>query len=146
MKKYHTISHTAAAELLYSQRINGRGTIFGVAFDRKTTSRDKRRRKGDLEVLYGRFNVKRHAKTLGQGWIHQDGMIRQQWAEGARPAGAAYDRWEHGLICIWITSRKWSRERGGEVHRYRCIPIARIRWLKLDGRIYRVGTPAPVQH
>ncbi len=146
MRKFHTISHEAAAELLYSQRVNGQGRIFGVAFDRLTKSRDKQRKPGDLEVLYGRFNVKKHAKTLGMGWIHQDGTIRQHWSDGARPAGAAYDRWEKGLICVWVTSRKWSRERGGEVYRYRCIPLRQIRWLKLDGLIYRVGTPAPVQH
>lgn len=143
-QKYHTISHKAAAELIYSQRVNGRGQIFGVSFERRTDSEDGIRKAGTLETLYGRFNVRKHVKEAG--WRHPDGEVRSDWVEGARPAGAPYDRADHQLVCIFITGRKWSQERGGDVFCYRCIPLDSLRWLKLDKIIYRVGRPAPVQH
>lgn len=144
-KKYHTISCKAAQELIWSQRINGRGRIFGVAFDRVTTSKDGKRHKEEMEVLYVRFNVKKHLRTLGCGWIHPDGRVRKGWVEGARPFGAAYDRAEKGCFCIYCVGGRDRSLRGG-MKGYRSIRFDSIKWIKLDGIVYKVGAPPPPQH
>lgn len=139
--KFHQISHDAARELLWSQRINGGGRIFGVAFDRISGRIDGSADAGRREVVYCRFNVRKHLKSLQNAWIHPDGTIRRAWVRGSRPAGAAYDRADKDVMCVYVTSRKTPGDVG-----YRCIHFTSIRWLKLDGITYRVGAPPPPQH
>lgn len=141
MTKFHTISPAAASELLYSQRVNGRGTIFGLAFRRRSDRRDGSARAGDQEVVFCRFNVRKHLKG-GKGWESPDGIITGHWRPGCKPASAAYDRFQHGLVCVFIMSRKTP----GEARVYRSIPLDQLTWVKLDGVIYKIGAPAPVQH
>lgn len=143
--RYHTISISTARELIWSQRVNGRGQFFGVAFNRTQKSKDKQREKGQLEVLYVRFNVKKYCKMIGAGWIHPNGYVRKQWVEGARPFGAAYDRAEKGCFCVFCFN---GRDRFGRLNPtgYRSIRFDSLRWIKIDGVVYKVGAPPPPQH
>lgn len=147
--KYHTLSTDAARELILSQRVNGRGCIFAIAFTRKTTSQDDRRKKGEQEVVYCRFGVTKHLAAGKTGWHHPDGKIRRYWGEGARPAGAAYDRAAKGCCCVYVVGRKGAKERASDpsvLIGYRSISFSSINWLKLDGTIYKVGVTPPAQH
>lgn len=149
--KFHTISFDAARELIWSQRVNGGGRIFGVSFNRLEDSDDGLRKAGDTETLYCRFNVKKHCVTLQDakaprnGWMHPDGIVRKGWIEGARPLGAAYDRAEKDCFCVYVVGGKKRHERGGTPG-YRSIKFTSVRWIKLDGIVYKVGTPPPKQH
>lgn len=138
MSKYHTISHDAASELIWSQRVNGQGRIFAIAFDR---TGDGSSPVGTREVLYVRFNVRRHLAHGADGWIHRDGAVRPWWGAGARPRGSAYDRAQHGCFCVYCVNRRGPGDRG-----YKSIRFESLRWLKLDGVVYRVGAPPPKQH
>lgn len=145
IQKFHTINVNAAKQLIWSQRVNGMGRIFGVAFRRVRRSKDKTRNPGDLEVLYVRFNVKKHLATgVEEGWVHPDGIVRRHWCEGARPSGAAYDRASKGCFCVFAVGGK---NRGNRVPTgYKSIRFDSIRWLKMDGVVYRVGVSPPPQH
>lgn len=144
-RRFHTISTQVARELIWSQRVNGRGKFFGVAFKRLRKSKDKQRNAGQLEVLYVRFNVKKHCKSLGQGWVHPDGFVRKQWVEGAKPFGAAYDRFDKDCFCVFCTNRK---DKVGRVQPlgYKSISFESVTWLKIDEVVFKVGCPPPPQH
>jgi hypothetical protein len=141
--RYHIISHACAAELLYSQRVRGNGRVICVSFRRRTDRRDLTARKGDRESVIARFNVRKGLKSYGDGWQDEQGNRLPSWRPGARPIGAAYDRYQHLLVCIYIMARI---EGDGPTRCFRSIPLDQIEWLKLDGVRYRVGCPAPVQH
>lgn len=145
MARFHTISHDCARELILDHRVNGGGRFFRVAFERVTTSDDERRRLGELEVFMARFNVKAHLKYGKRGWIHPDGSVHKNWVWGARPVGASYDRHEKGVFCCTCVGRRNGVERGGGTG-YRCIRFGSVRWLKLNGVVYKVGEPPPPQH
>lgn len=144
-QKYHTISTGAAKELIWSQRINGAGGIFAVAFLRATSSRDKQRKEGTQEVLYVRFNVRAHLAAGPTGWVTPDGARTRYWREGAKPAGAAYDRARRGCFCAYCMGGK-DRSRRGGMRGYKSIRFDSLRWLKIDGIVYKVGAPPPPQH
>jgi len=129
---FKTISPVAARELIYAHRLQGWGRTISVAWDRRTTSDDGQREQGQLEVLTLRFGVKKHLRTQ----LH-DGQV------AGSGSSAAYDRAEKGLFCGFAMSRKYNgiSER---VNGYRCVPFDQMRWLKLDGNIYKIGAaPAP---
>jgi len=150
--KFHQLSHAAARELIWSRRVNGGGRIFGVAFDRLHDRADDRALAGDREVVYCRFNVRQHltrdpdGSLRVPGWIHPDGAVRSRWVRGARPAGAAYDRANKDVFCVFVTNRKANSRGNKGSTGYRCIKFSTVRWLKLDGITYRVGAPPPKQH
>lgn len=129
-KYYKTISQSAARELILAHRLQGRGRTFSIAWDRRTTSRDGERLTDGRELITGRFGVTKHLKNRLEGLPLP-----------ARP-GAAYNRHAHRLFCLWATSRVYNGKR--EVVRdYRCIPFDRVRWLKVDGCVYKVETRSP---
>lgn len=144
-RRYHTISYQVARELIWSQRVNGNGELFGVAFERAHRSKDKKREPGQLEVMFVRFNVKKHCKTIGQGWVHPDGFVRKHWVEGAKPFGAAYDRFDKDCFCVFCFNR---REKAGRVEPlgFKSIKFESLVWLKIDGIVFKVGDPPPPQH
>jgi hypothetical protein len=112
--------------LINAHRHDGRGRTFSVAWMRKTTSDDGEREIDVQEVVCGRFNVRKHLKSVTQGFS----------------PGPAYDRHEKKLFCIFVTSRKYNG-RSCNVRGYRSIPFDRITWLKLDGVTYKVSHRAP---
>ena len=130
-KKYFPISMETARELIWAQRTHGRGCIFGVAFERRTKSRDGQLEAGDIQVLYGRFNVKKHLKTVHQTVVEGSGFV----------SSAAYDRCEKNVLCFYVMHRTDGRPCG-----YRSIPFDGIRWLKLNGIVYKVGQAPTPQH
>lgn len=149
MHRYHTISPLAAKEIILSQRVRGNGRIFAVAFERLAQSKDKQRDPGQLEVLYCRFNVKKHCKTLQKGisgWQTPDGRVTRYFRNGAKPVGAAYDRAEKGCFCAYVLNGKERSQRQDPVVGYRSIKFNQVRWLKIDGVVFKVGQPAPAQH
>ena len=143
--RFHTISVQTARELIWSQRINGNGEFFGIAFERVHQSKDKMREPGTMEVLFVRFNVKKHCKSIGAGWIHPDGFVRRQWVEGAKPFGAAYDRYDKDCFCVFCTNRL---EKEGRIEPlgYKSIKFKSLKWLKIGTIRYKVGAAAPPQH
>jgi len=139
-RKYHTISHSAARELIYSQRVNGRGAIFGIAFRRRTTSDDELRQVESMEVVYARFGVRKGLK-------HAPATPKPVKGRTGHTVitSAAYDRASRDLVGVYVVNRKNRPTRGGDKG-FRSIPLDKIRWLKLDGVTYKVGEAAPVQH
>lgn len=131
-KKYFPISMQTARELIWAQRTHGRGCMFGVAFERRTDSRDGDLKQGDIQVVYGRFGVKKHLRSR----VIEDVVNGTSIVVGG---GASYDRCNHNLFCFYVMHRQ-----DGRGHGYRCIPFDGLRWLKLNGVVYKVGqAPEP---
>lgn len=133
-KKYFPISIATARELIWAQRTHGRGCVFGVAFQRRTDSRDGALQAGDVQVLYGRFGVKKHLRSRVIEDVVNGTSLR------VSKGSATYDRCSKNLFCFFVMHRQDGRDHG-----YRCIPFDGLRWLKLNGVVYKVGQPPEPQ-
>lgn len=139
---FKTISPVSARELILAHRVQGWGRTFSVAWIRRTDSKDGKRLANTLECVTGRFGVTRHLQSRI--------LAESLEGTGISAGGPSYNRAKKNLFCLWAISRKHTDESGKtvteSVSEYRCVPFDTIRWLKVDGMVYKVDRSPPPQY